>query len=125
MIPGNQFPKTIRLRNKSDYDYVFKNAKRINHQKLLILYRKNDYAYPRMGVIVGKKSVRRAVGRNRIKRITRQSFRLASTTLKNVDIIVLARKGVDKMSNEELFICLEQKWKKLQKAFCEPASSVC
>lgn len=49
----------------------------------------------RLGVVVGKKLLKRAVDRNRVKRIIREQFRLARPNLPACDLIVrLATKPV-------------------------------
>ena len=54
----------------------------------------------RLGVIVGKKNVNKAVDRNRFKRITREAFRKTSGHC--LDIIVLAKYRKDKLSKQDL-----------------------
>lgn len=82
---------------------------------MLFLYRENAITTPRLGIVVAKKNVRRAVGRNRIKRLVRESFRLHQHEIKACDIVVLAMKGLDGLSNAEILDELEKKWQKLSK----------
>ena len=53
-------------------------------------------------VIVSKKNARRAVDRNRIKRIIREQFRLHQFILPAVDLVVLARPGLVKLPSQEI-----------------------
>lgn len=59
------------------------------------MVRPNGLGYPRLGMAISKKTVKHAVYRNRLKRIVREGFRRNSPRLKNLDIVVLARKGVE------------------------------
>lgn len=43
---------------------------------------------PRLGLVVGKKQLKRAVDRNRVKRIVREQFRLHRAELPACDLIV-------------------------------------
>lgn len=107
------FPKSLRLLNSKSYSAVFNNAQKIGGRFLLFLYRENAIKTPRVGIVVAKKHVRRAVARNRIKRLIRESFRLHQHQLMECDIVILAMKGVDGLSNAEIFDDLERKWRKL------------
>lgn len=73
----------------------------------------NQQDYPRLGLAIAKKHVRRAVDRNRIKRLIRESFRHNLTFLSGLDIVVLARKGVENSTNEILTSALNKHWKVL------------
>jgi len=54
----------------------------------------------RLGVIVGKSNINKAVCRNRFKRITREAFR--KTSNHHLDIIVLAKSQGDSLSKQDL-----------------------
>lgn len=75
--------------------------------------RRNELEWPRIGFAISKKQVARATARNRIKRLLRESFRLKQQELPSVDLVVLARTGLDKRSNREIRRSLERHWKKL------------
>jgi ribonuclease P protein component len=53
-----------------------------------------------LGLAVSKKCAKRAVDRNRIKRVTRDWFRHAG--LQGVDIVVTGKRGVADLSKPEL-----------------------
>ena len=57
---------------------------------------------PRLGLVIAKKHVSKAVHRNRLKRVLRESFRLRQAEIPLVDIVVLARKDADKLAAIEL-----------------------
>lgn len=64
---------------------------------------------------MAKKHLRRAVDRNRMKRQIRESFRLQQQALAGLDIVVLSRKGMDSLSNDEFSQQLTQQWQRIFK----------
>lgn len=75
--------------------------------------RTNDAGEARLGLAIAKKQVRRAVDRNRIKRVVRESFRHHQNQLASMDCVVMARRDTSAAPNEELFASLQQHWKRL------------
>ena len=63
---------------------------------LLLLAKHNTHGFNRLGMVIGKKHVSRAVDRNRIKRQIRETFRQSMQTeeASTLDIVVLARPGM-------------------------------
>ena len=66
----------------------------------------------RLGVVVAKKAIRRAVRRNRIKRLVREQFRHHPFD-KAIDLVVLARSGADQMDNPSVWNELDRLWRAL------------
>ena len=97
------------------YKAVFQQAHRAGSPHLTILARNNDLSHPRLGLAVPKKQIKHAVDRNRFKRITRESFRLAQHTLPSKDFVVIAKKSANDLSNEELFTLLDKLWHRLSR----------
>ena len=57
--------------------------------------RAEGFSDARLGLVVGKKLLKRAVDRNQVKRVIREQFRRARSQLPSVDLIVrLANKPV-------------------------------
>ncbi|KTD18786.1 ribonuclease P protein component (RNase P) [Legionella lansingensis] len=107
----NCFDKTRRLLKKSDYDYVFAQAKKVVTSELIILYRKNSLGYARLGLALSKKIIPKAHDRNRLKRILRETFRVKQ--LPAIDVVILARPGVVEIENKTLIVKLGKTWDKL------------
>lgn len=97
------FGRNKRLLNARHYQAVFDNAQfKVGHQHLLLLAVPNTYNHPRLGMVIAKKAVRHAVGRNRIKRSARETFRMAQAHIGAVDIVLLARKGIAELDSAQL-----------------------
>jgi len=110
-VPIN-YPKRFRLTTSKDYHRVFQAEKKLYVNGLLGLVRTNTLSHPRLGIIVGKKKVAKAVKRNRIKRIIRESFRHRQDELKSVDIVIVLR-HFENDNQHELVRELNRLWKKL------------
>jgi ribonuclease P protein component len=111
-----QFPKTVRLLTAKDYSDVFQAVDvRVSSKHFLILARGKSLPTARLGIIVAKKNVKLAVQRNRVKRLLRESFRLRQTTLPNLDLVVLAKKGIDRLDNPDCASELQFLWNKLSR----------
>ncbi|VAX08184.1 Ribonuclease P protein component [hydrothermal vent metagenome] len=78
----------------------------------------NSLGVPRLGMAVPKRQLKRAVDRNRIKRLTRESFRKHQTQLRGLDVVVLVRRGIMQMDNAAVFRALDKHWNLLSKK-CE------
>jgi len=57
-----------------------------------VFVRPNALATARLGIIVSRKTARRAVDRNRIKRLVREAFRRDPERFGSSDLVVLARR---------------------------------
>jgi len=80
-----------------------------------MLVASNDLDYPRLGLVVARKNVRLAVRRNRIKRVVRETFRQEQPRLGGIDIVFLARKEIDTLSDEALYLLLREKWRGVER----------
>jgi len=111
---GASFGKSSRLLNAGDYSQVFDRCEaKASHKHLLLLAKKNDKPGHRLGLVIAKKNVRLAVQRNRVKRIAREFFRHLPESESHMDVVLLARRGMDQLDNAELSSILRQQWQKL------------
>ena len=116
-----RFGKASRLLKANDYSRVFDGAEaRASHKHLLLLARTNNGPGHRLGIIVAKKSVHLAVQRNRLKRVAREVFRQLPPTEPPLDVVLLARRGMDQLDNAELSSILQQQWQKLVRHAAKP-----
>ena len=82
------FGRARRLLRKIQFDEVLRGASvRTGRGSLRLSARDNELEMPRLGLIVGKRMLRRAVDRNRAKRVIRESFR-QTAGLPAMDIVV-------------------------------------
>ena len=120
----SSFGKTRRLLNAKDYSRVFDGAEaRASHKHLLLLARPNNRLGHRLGLVIAKKNVRLAVQRNRVKRIAREVFRAMPASEPSLDVVLLARRGLDQLDNDELSTILQQQWQKLVRHASKPDNS--
>jgi ribonuclease P protein component len=111
-----EYPRQLRLLTAGDFQFVFDKALiKVPDQKILILARPNELGHPRLGFVISKKNVRRAVKRNRVRRIIRESFRLNQHNLPAVDMIILARPGLGDMESADLQPLIKKCWSRLNK----------
>jgi ribonuclease P protein component len=113
---SNGFPRQFRLLNSGDFQQVFKRTEyRSVDQRLTVLARQNDLARARLGLAISKRIIKTAVGRNRVKRLVRESFRQHQQALTGLDIVVLSRNGAPQASNPELTQALQIHWQRIAK----------
>lgn len=96
-------PRQNRLAKKKDFDNVFKEGKTVKGSFLFIKYVRSDITVPRFGFIVPTKVFRKAVDRNRIKRVLSEVIR---GYLKSVndpqDVVIMVKKGKERDISQEL-----------------------
>jgi ribonuclease P protein component len=81
-----------------------------------VLYKKNDEQEARLGLAISKKNCRGAVGRNRLKRLVRESFRLHQQDLEGLDVVVMNQPSATRASNKALFDSLNEHWQNCRSA---------
>jgi ribonuclease P protein component len=117
------FDRRSRLGKSSEFQRVFDGKTvQLSAGGLSVLACGNECDHARLGLVVSSRVARRAVARNRIKRVIRESFRLQRPRLKGWDVVVIARTGAVRQSNGELFASLEGHWKKLEQC-ARPSST--
>ncbi|APZ44434.1 ribonuclease P protein component [Acidihalobacter ferrooxydans] len=116
MNTTQSFPRCVRLTEGRDYRQVYAGAKRSSDQIFAVAWVPGKVEYgARLGLAVSRKCARRAVDRQRIKRIVRESFRQARIRLPAVDIVVSCRVGTARRGNRELRRSLESHWSRLNR----------
>jgi ribonuclease P protein component len=73
----------------------------------------NHETYPRLGLSIATRTFGTAVARNRIKRLTRESFRLNQHSLPPVDVTVSAREAAREATLRDLRASLDKHWKSI------------
>ncbi len=77
-----------RLVAKADFDRVFADNQRARTDYLIVMARPNAVGHPRLGMVIAKRLLARAVDRNRVKRCVRESFRQVLPQLPACDFVV-------------------------------------
>ena len=87
----------------ADYQAVFKSGRRLNSAHFrLVAWLRPEAASPRLGVAVSRKVDKRAVGRNRIKRIARECFRSVAARLPVADFVLVVQPGASALAADAL-----------------------
>ena len=111
---NNRLTKRQRLLHSRDFSQVFSQpAYRVSTPQLLMLAQPNELGLARMGLVISRKNVGCAVARNRIKRLCREAFRLRTKDFATIDIVVLARSGLDKLDNSAVTAMVNSLFDKL------------
>ena len=108
-----RFPHNHRIVTKAEFQILFDKSKKIVHRNTVILFRENQKSFARLGVIVGKKTAKHAVVRNRIKRVIRESFRHHQDRLQKIDVVIIARKPCETLDKQKLREGIDLLWEKL------------
>lgn len=113
-MPDRRLRPGARLRDAAAFDRVFKRAARSRDRYFTVLARPGPQG-ARLGMAVSRRVDRRAVARNRIKRLVRESFRHHKDIVGGLDLVVLARRECVAADNAELFASLEHHWQALSR----------
>jgi len=74
----------------------------------MVLACANGLPHPRLGLAISKKTLPLAVQRNRIKRLSRETFRQLQHQLGGMDIVVLSKHGLASQHNTQVRQALQQ-----------------
>ncbi|MCK4781867.1 ribonuclease P protein component [Candidatus Parcubacteria bacterium] len=95
--------KENRLRNKKDFDRIFKKGKGFKQDFLFLKLIKNNLETNRFGFIVSQKISKKAVIRNKIKRRLRESIKAKSGEMRvGYDVVLLPDTDIKEKSFEEI-----------------------
>ncbi len=117
------FTRASRLTQQAEFRRVFARPRVSQDRLFRVLGRDNDLARSRLGLAVSVKVCKRATGRNRIKRIVRESFRrhhAGMVSAPGIDMVVLPSSQAATMCNKVLYEALDGHWKKQQRLAGDP-----
>jgi ribonuclease P protein component len=86
-----RFGAELRLRSKLQFDAIYAGGRRIDDRLFGLRVKPNGLAHPRLGLAVAVKTAGNAVARNRLRRVIKESFRLAQHELPAVDVVVAVK----------------------------------
>lgn len=104
-------PASSRFHGHNSLRYVYTNGKAVRSQQLTIKWVKNSHrSHSRFSVVVSKKVVKSAIGRNRIRRRIYEYARIHTDQLNDVYDIVLIATSAELRTTEasELTSLLDQ-----------------
>jgi len=113
IIYFKMLPKINRLKKKKDFALVFKKGEGFQNDFLFIKVAKNNLKSSRFGFITSKSFSKKAVVRNKIKRRLREIVRLNIEGIKKgIDIIFIAKSGLEKKTFSQTVQTVENLLKK-------------
>ena len=116
MLPGTAgFPPDQRLHTAAEFGRVFAAPARSSDRFFTVLARPSGRDVARLGLTISRRAAKRAVDRNRIKRIAREAFR-HQTGLPTWDFVVLARPGAEQAERPSLRASLDGHFEQLKRA---------
>ena len=110
---ASRFEKHNRLLDAAAFGRVFERASRSRDRLFTVLCRPNGQETARLGLAISKKQCRKAVARNRLKRIVRESFRQQQQALAGLDVVVLNQRAAAEADNTTLQVSLRRHWQRL------------
>jgi ribonuclease P protein component len=110
------FPRSHRILSAKMFEAVIACNHRRSNLLFTVYNAANDFDHARLGLTVSRKVSTRAVVRNRIKRIIRESFRHNRGRLIGRDIVVIAKPGAGKATASQIDQSLEQHWQTIVKS---------
>ncbi len=99
--PRKRFPRSARVRTRAEYTAIFDAARRYSEPLMSLHWCRGD-SPARLGLAVSRKVDRRAVGRNRIKRVLRDTMRQFAPWMVDGDYVIVARSAAATASNLEV-----------------------
>ncbi len=104
------------MRRKSEFDAIYRRGHRLSDSLFTVTYLPNSLGHPRLGLAIAARAAGDAVERNRIRRVVRESFRLAQRTLPAADIVIGARATIRTADNARLRNSLDGLWVRVQQS---------
>jgi ribonuclease P protein component len=111
--PSLRFPPSRRMRRPVEFKRAYAGGKRLGNEFFTANTQPNDLTWARLGMSIAARNLRRAVDRNRVRRLIRESFRMHQQQLPCVDIVIGARTAVMAADRATLRASLEKLWHKI------------
>ena len=108
-----RFSSRQRLHTPKEFGRVFADPIRSTDRYFTVLARSTASDVARLGLTISRRVAKRAVDRNRLKRIARESFR-QQLALPTWDFVVLAKPGADSTEPKALRESLDRHFERLK-----------
>lgn len=123
------FPRRARLLREAEFARVLADPARLSDRFFTMFVRAQDKAddpgtlvsgaaRARLGLAIARRCAPGAVGRNRIKRLVRESFRCCGYRALPIDVVVMCRPAANHADNQTLTASLRRLWTKLRELEC-------
>jgi ribonuclease P protein component len=114
-LPGRPagFSPEQRLHTSKEFGRVFAEPARSSDRFFTILGRPNARSNARLGLTISRRAAKRAVDRNKLKRLARESFRMQQS-LPCWDFVVMAKTGADRTERRVLRESLDRHFTRLK-----------
>ena len=110
------FTKADRILKRSEFLDLSTSGKIVRNEHFIIAYRTGRYETSRLGITVTRK-VGNAVTRNRIKRFSREYFRLNRHRIKGCrDINIIAKRETAGLTSKQAFLSLQNVFGKIEES---------
>ena len=94
--------KTLRMKRNTQFSYVFKKGQVFKSKNLMLIVAPKKFRQSKIGLVVTKK-IGKSVVRNHVKRLIRESIREHLALISpSLDLIIVARQGVESASFQEI-----------------------
>jgi len=106
------FSPRQRLHTSKEFGRVFADPARSSDRFFTVLGRANGLDLARLGLTISRRAAKKAVDRNKLKRLARESFRMQQS-LPAWDFVVTAKTGSDKTERRLLRESLDRHFARL------------
>lgn len=104
--------KQLRMKRNTQFNYTFSHGESFCKGCMLIVVNKKKYKNQKIGVVVSKK-IGNSVTRNHTKRLIREAIQQHLQSIKpDLDLIFVAREGINEWNFSQINSCLEELLKK-------------
>jgi ribonuclease P protein component len=90
---ASSLARSVRITNAKEFANIFKKGRYSQSKFWKIVTSKTEYSFSRLGLAISKKEYRRAVDRNHLKRLARETFRVNQDSLGQLNYVVMAKKA--------------------------------
>ena len=108
-----RFGAALRLRSKLQFDAIYASGRRIDDRFFAVRVKPNGLDHPRLGLAVAVKTAGSGVARNRLRRLVRESFRLAQHELPAIDVVVNVKNAAAATPASTLRASLATLWNRI------------
>jgi ribonuclease P protein component len=100
--------RILKLRKNYEFKKVYREGKSLKTKNTVLLYKKNNENFNRIGISVSKK-VGKSVLRHRLKRLYYEAYRsLHDKFRQGYDFVIIARKNAQQLTFQEAILDLQK-----------------